>query len=104
MHQDASIKILDTCYLMLTSCYLLLPPSMSVKLSAVIITLNEERNIERCLKSLQGIADEIVVIDSFSNDRTEELCRGYGVKFIQHPFAGYASQKNYGLQSATNDD
>ena len=65
-----------------------------ITLSSAIITFNEERNIARCLDSLKGIADEIVVIDSGSTDRTKEICNSYGVKFIQHPFAGYGEQKN----------
>ena len=44
------------------------------EISVVIMTLNEERNIERCLHSVKEIADEIVVVDSFSTDRTEEIC------------------------------
>ena len=76
---------------------------MEVKLSAVIITLNEERNIERCLLSLRNIVDEIVVIDSFSTDRTEEKCKKFGVKFIQHSFKGYATQKNFAMESAKYD-
>ncbi|WP_017732391.1 glycosyltransferase family 2 protein [Nafulsella turpanensis] len=65
-----------------------------IKLSAVIITLNEERNIARCLSSLQGVADEIIVLDSFSTDKTEAICREYGVKFLAHPFEGHIQQKN----------
>jgi glycosyltransferase involved in cell wall biosynthesis len=72
-------------------------------LSATIITLNEEKNIERCLKSLQGVADEVVVIDSFSKDRTKEICLAYGAKFIEHPFGGHIQQKNVALQSATHN-
>lgn len=74
-----------------------------VKLSAVIITLNEERSIGRCLQSLQGVADEIVVVDSFSTDKTEEACKRFGVKFIRHPFEGHIQQKNYAMQAAAND-
>jgi glycosyltransferase involved in cell wall biosynthesis len=74
-----------------------------MKLSAVIITFNEERNIDRCLKSLQGVADEIVVIDSFSKDKTEEICKSYGVQFIQNPFDGHIQQKNFAIQAASND-
>ncbi|MDR0581870.1 MAG: glycosyltransferase, partial [Prevotellaceae bacterium] len=47
------------------------------KISAVIITFNEERNMLRCLQSLDGIADEIIVVDSFSTDATKEICRQY---------------------------
>ncbi len=74
-----------------------------MKLSAVIITYNEERNIERCLLSLKPIADEIVVVDSFSADRTEGICRSHGVKFIQNKFEGHIQQKNFAIASASND-
>ena len=68
---------------------------MKVKISAVIITFNEERNIERCLKSLVNVADEVLVVDSYSTDRTEEICRKYHAKFIKHRFIGYSDQKNW---------
>jgi glycosyltransferase involved in cell wall biosynthesis len=73
-----------------------------VKLSAVIITFNEERNIGRCLESLQGIVDEIVVVDSFSKDKTEEICKDYSVKFVQHAFEGHIEQKNWAITQASN--
>jgi glycosyltransferase involved in cell wall biosynthesis len=72
------------------------------KISAVIITYNEENFIGRCLESLEGVADEIVVIDSFSTDRTEEICKKHNVRFIQHEFEGFRDQKNYALQFATH--
>ena len=55
-----------------------------IKISAVIITLNEEDNIQECIDSVKDVVDEIVVVDSFSIDRTEEICRNNGVKFLQH--------------------
>lgn len=73
-----------------------------VSLSAVIITYNEEKNIERCLLSLQGVVDEIVVVDSFSQDRTEAICAQYGVKFIQHAFEGHIQQKNWAITQASS--
>lgn len=73
------------------------------KISAVIITLNEERNIERCILSLQDIADEIIVIDSFSTDKTQEICKNYDVKFIQTNWLGYSDTKNYGNNLASYD-
>lgn len=73
------------------------------KISATIIAFNEERNIERCLKSLQGVADEVIVVDSFSKDRTVEICEKYGAKVFQHPFEGYGSQKNVAVSKAAND-
>lgn len=73
-----------------------------IPISAVIITFNEERNIERCLHSLQGVADEIVVLDSFSTDRTEEICRSFGVRFFQHAFDGHIEQKNRAITFASH--
>lgn len=69
-------------------------------ISAVIITFNEEKNIGRCLESLQGIADDIVVLDSFSTDRTQAICESFGVRFVQHPFAGHIEQKNEAISHA----
>ena len=65
------------------------------KISAVIITFNEERNIERCLQSVQVVADEIVVVDSGSTDKTEEICKHFGAKFIFRKWDDFSSQKNY---------
>ncbi len=73
---------------------------MQVNLSAVIITFNEEKNIGRCLESLNGVADEIIVVDSFSTDRTEEICRKFGVRFIKHAFEGHVEQKNWAKDQA----
>lgn len=71
-------------------------------LSAVIITYNEEKNIGRCLESLKDVADEIVVVDSFSTDKTKEIAGKYDVKFIEHSFEGYIEQKNYAFSLASN--
>ena len=76
---------------------------MKIKLSVVIITFNEEKNIERCLISVKDIADEIVVLDSFSTDKTEEICKKHNVKFYQHKFDGHIQQKNRALIHASNN-
>ncbi|MFM7021807.1 MAG: glycosyltransferase family 2 protein [Flavobacteriales bacterium] len=73
------------------------------KISVAIITFNEEKNIERCIRSVQEVADEIVVVDSFSKDKTEEICKSLGVKFIQNPFAGHIQQKNYAIDQCSGD-
>ncbi|MFT5183798.1 MAG: glycosyltransferase involved in cell wall biosynthesis [Flavobacteriales bacterium] len=73
-----------------------------ISISAAIICFNEERNIERCLNSLKGVVDEIVVVDSFSNDRTKEICLSHHVNFIEHPFEGHIQQKNYALSQTSN--
>lgn len=73
------------------------------KLTAVIITRNEERNIERCLLSLQGVADEIVVVDSHSSDATESICKRYPLRFLSVDWLGYAKTKNYANDLASFD-
>jgi glycosyltransferase involved in cell wall biosynthesis len=73
------------------------------KVSAVIITFNEEKYIEECIRSVEVIADEIVVVDSFSTDRTPEICRSLGVRYVEHHFNGYRDQKNFALTQASYD-
>ncbi len=76
---------------------------MDNKLSVVIITFNEEKNIGRCIDSVLDVADDIVVMDSFSTDRTEEICRSKGVRFFQNKWEGYSEQKNYANSLAAHD-
>jgi glycosyltransferase involved in cell wall biosynthesis len=72
------------------------------KLSVAIITLNEEKNIKRCLESVAAVADEIVVVDSFSTDNTKKICELFGVRFSTNPFAGHIEQKNHALRLCTH--
>ena len=71
------------------------------QISAVLITHNEEKFIGKCLDSVKGIADEIIVVDSFSTDRTEEICKQFNARFFKHSFEGFRDQKEYALQFAT---
>ena len=71
-------------------------------ISVVIISFNEEKNIERCLKSVISVADEIVVVDSFSKDKTKEICLSFGVKFVEHAFEGHIQQKNWAITQASH--
>lgn len=64
-------------------------------IAVVVITLNEERNIGRCLASVKDIADEIIVLDAFSTDNTERIAREYGARFEQRAWEGYSASKNY---------
>lgn len=59
--------------------------------------------MERCLDSIQGIADDIVVVDSFSTDKTEEICKKYNVNFVQCKWEGYSATKNFANQLAQHD-
>jgi glycosyltransferase involved in cell wall biosynthesis len=72
------------------------------KISAVIITMNEEKYIERCFNSVNKVVDEIIVVDSFSSDNTEMICRRLNVNFFQHEFTGFMNQKNYAISLASN--
>lgn len=75
-----------------------------VKLSVVIITFNEEKNIAKCLDSVHDVADEIIVVDSFSTDQTEGICRQYDkVRFTQKAFNGFGAQKQFATNLAKND-
>lgn len=71
------------------------------KISAVIITKNEEKNIKECLDTLNWV-DEIVVIDSYSDDNTIEVAKKYTNKVYQNEWKGYSNQRNYGANLASN--
>jgi (heptosyl)LPS beta-1,4-glucosyltransferase len=75
---------------------------ISPKLTAIILTLNEEKHIEACVRSLQW-ADEIFVIDSFSRDNTIALAESNGAAVLQHPFKNYAQQRNAALDAVETD-
>lgn len=76
---------------------------MQIQLSIVIITFNEEKNIDRCINSVKEIADEILVVDSFSTDHTKLICLEKNVRFIEHKFEGHIEQKNWAMKQATHD-
>ena len=75
-------------------------PMPAVPLSVVVITFNEEANIGRCLLALQDVADEVLVVDSFSTDGTVEIARQHGARVLQNAFAGYVEQKNFATAQA----
>jgi len=72
-------------------------------LSVVIITFNEEKKIGRCLDSVASVADEVVVVDSFSPDKTQEICLSKKARFMQHKFEGHIEQKNFAITQAKSD-
>ncbi|MEA1875741.1 MAG: glycosyltransferase family 2 protein [Bacteroidota bacterium] len=73
------------------------------KLSVVIITFNEGEHLSKCLDSVKAVADEVLVLDSFSTDRTQEICIEAGVRFYEHTFDGYVSQKNRAMEMASHN-
>ncbi len=74
-----------------------------MKLSAVLIAYNEEANIRRALEPLQGLADEIVVVDSFSTDATKAIAEEMGATVHQEPFTGFIAKKNLALSKARGE-
>lgn len=72
------------------------------KITAAVITFNEEKNIRRCLESVTW-ADEIVVIDSHSIDKTVEIAREYTDKVIQRDWPGHIQQKNFAREAASHN-
>ena len=72
-----------------------------VRLSAVLITRNEEVNLPGCLASLSGLADEIVIVDSESTDRTAEVAEAAGARVVRHRFDGFGAAKQRALDLAT---
>jgi len=73
------------------------------RISACIISFNEENKIEDCLKSLQGVADEIIVVDSLSTDHTKEFVAKYTDKIFDQKFLGHIEQKNIAVSKASHD-
>jgi len=74
------------------------------KISVCIITFNEEKDIKRCLDSVLKITDDIIVVDSFSTDQTENICKSFPqVTFVQRKWTGYSDQKNYAHSLAKHD-
>lgn len=71
-------------------------------LSALIITLNEEKNIKECLDHLDWV-DEIIVVDAESQDKTKEICSNYQVKWFQRRWPGFGPQKNFGIEQAKGE-
>jgi glycosyltransferase involved in cell wall biosynthesis len=70
-------------------------------ITAIILARNEEVNIERCISSIKGLADRIVVVDSGSTDRTMDIARQMGAEVYEHPFEHYASQFNWALDNVS---
>lgn len=72
-------------------------------ITAVIITKNEERNIGRCLDSLVGVVDQMLVVDSGSTDETTKICKEKGADVYTRTWQGYSDQKNWGNEQASHD-
>ena len=72
---------------------------MQLPLTVIILTFNEEKNIESCLESVYDWAKEIFIVDSFSTDKTLEIAKKYTDKIYQHPFEDYSKQRNWALNN-----
>ena len=82
---------------------IILDMTSSNKLSLFIITKNSAETLPACLESVQGLADEIIVVDSFSEDDTVKTAKQYGAKTWQRPFTGFQDQKQFALDQCTGD-
>ena len=67
-------------------------------ISAIILTYNEEANLERCLKSIEGWVEEVIIVDSYSTDATLDIAKAHGAHVAQHPFENQAKQFNWALE------
>lgn len=76
------------------------PAPAESALTAIVLTLNEERNLPDCLASLAGWARDVVVVDSGSTDATVEIARRFGARVLEHPFENYGAQRNWALRAA----
>jgi glycosyltransferase involved in cell wall biosynthesis len=74
-----------------------------MNLTAVILTLNEAHHLPRCLGSLEGVVNHVLVADSFSSDGTRRIAESHGAQFVQHAFVNYASQFNWALTQLDED-
>lgn len=72
-------------------------------ISVIILSYNEEAVIEDCLKSVHGFADEIILIDSRSTDKTVEIAKKYKAKVVEHGLTSFSEQRNIGLEKAKGD-
>ena len=73
------------------------------RLSVCLIAQNEQENLPRVLRSALGIADEIIVVDGGSSDRTPDIAREYGARVVARPFTNHADQKNFAASLASQD-
>ncbi len=72
-------------------------------LSVIILTKNEEETIEACIKSIKDIADEILVIDSYSSDKTVDIAKKYKAKIFENKLIGFSTQRNFAMEKAKGD-
>ncbi len=74
-----------------------------IRLSVTVLTFNEETNLRRCLESVQSLADEILVVDSYSTDGTVAVAEEFGARVLQRPFQGFKDQRSFMIQAARHD-
>ena len=71
-----------------------------IPVTTMIFTLNEEIHLPSCLASLKW-CDDVIAVDSFSSDRTGEICHANGIRFFQHAFEGFGKQRNWALENTS---
>jgi glycosyltransferase involved in cell wall biosynthesis len=83
----------------LAAWHLVLDASYKEMISTIVLTYNDEIQIANCLESIRDLSDDIIIIDSFSTDRTLDICRSYGCRVYQNPFVNQAIQFNWALDN-----
>lgn len=74
-----------------------------MKTSAIVLTSNEEQHLPRCLASLEGVVDTVLVVDCFSSDGTQAVAESFGAKFVQRAWVNYADQFNWAVTQLPSD-
>lgn len=72
---------------------------MKIPITVIILTFNEENNITDCLNSIYGLVDEIIIVDSYSTDKTIEIVKEYDLQYHLHPFLNYSAQRNWAFDN-----
>lgn len=75
-----------------------------IDLTAIVLTKNEEKNIRKCILSLKGTVTRVIIIDSFSTDKTVQICKELGAEVYEHPFENHAAQFNWALENSAIKD
>jgi glycosyltransferase involved in cell wall biosynthesis len=76
------------------------PPPGKLSITAIILTFNEEVHLDRCLSRIMPLVERVIVVDSFSSDRTVGIAKSYGAEVLQHAWKNYSDQFQWGLDTA----
>jgi glycosyltransferase involved in cell wall biosynthesis len=78
-------------------------PDITLRVSGIVIARNEERSIGQCLRSMESVCDDMLVVDSHSTDKTREIAQSLGARVIERDWPGYRSQREFAIAAASHD-